>query len=216
MVSVTSSDRVTSVDRATPTSGRRQAGPVRWDELFDDIEAQAAAAAAAEMAGEVADRTRRERALVELADRLVAARGHPLRLRVVGGGGYDGVLADVAQQWCVLVAPAPVLVPLAAVTSLTGLGSAAATTGRTGVQRRLSLSWALRAVARDRSPVRLDLVDGSQLTGTLDAVYADHVDLAEHPSDQRRRASQVRGVRTVPLVALAALRPAPGTSTLGV
>lgn len=188
---------------------------MRWDELFDDIEAQARAAASAELAGEVADRTRRERALVELADRLVAARGRSLQLRVAGGACYEGVLADVAQQWCVIAAPGPVLVPLGAVTSLTGLGSAAATTGRSGVRRRLPLTWALRAVARDRSPVRLDLVDGSLLTGTLDAVGADHADLAEHPADQPRRASQVRGVRTVPLASLAAVRPAPGTSTLG-
>ncbi len=188
---------------------------MRWDELFDDMEAQGAAAAAAQLAGEVADRTRRERALVELADRLVAARGRRLLLRVQGGGSYDGVLADVAQQWCVLTTPAPVLLPLTAVTSLTGLGPAATTTGRGGVTRGLSLTWALRAVARDRSPVRLELVDGSQLTGTLDVVGADHVDLAEHAADQPRRASQVRGVRTVPLTALAAVRPAAGTSTLG-
>lgn len=188
---------------------------MRWDELFDDIEAQAAAAAAADLAGEVADRTRRERALVELADRLVAAQGRTVQVRVAGGNGYEGVLSDVAQQWCVLATPAPVLVPLAAVTSLTGLGAAASTTGRCGVQRRIGLTAALRAVARDRSPVRLDLVDGSSLMGTLDAVGADHTDLAEHPADQPRRAAQVRAVRTVPLAALAALRPAPGTSSLG-
>jgi len=150
---------------------------MRWDGLFEDLEAQLDAASAAELAAEVADRTRSERSLVELADRLVAHAGQPLAVHLAGGTTYEGVLLAVAQQWFVL--RGPVLVSLAAVTTVSGLGSAAATTGRDGVRRRSSLASALRAVARDRSPVRLALVDGS-----------------------------------MPFAALAAVRPAPGTSTL--
>lgn len=191
---------------------------MRWDELFDDLEAQADAQLAADLAGEVADRTRRERALVELADRLVAARGQRLAVDTAGSGALEGTVADVAQQWLVLQGPAsqgPVLVPVAAVVSVRGLGSAAATTGRDGVCRRISLAAALRAVARDRSPVRVGLADGSLVTGTLDAVGADHVDLAEHPVGELRRPGAVRGVRTIPFAALSWVRPAPGSSTLG-
>ena len=189
-----------------------QAVRVRWDELFEDLEAQLDAASAAELVGEVSDRTRREQALVELADRLVAHTGQPLEVHLAGGTTYEGVLSTVAQQWFVL--HGPVLVALAAVTSVSGLGVAAATTGRAGVRRRSTLASALRAVARDRSPVRLVLVDGSVLTGTVDAVAADHLDLAEHPVDEARRRSAVRSVRTVAFSALASVRPAPGTSTL--
>ena len=143
-------------------------------------------------------------------------------LHLVDGSSHEGVVTDVAQQWLVLQDQAtadratadPVLVPLRSVISLVGLGAAAATTGRDGVRRRISLSSALRALARDRSPVRLGLVDGSVPMGTLDAVGADHVDLAEHPADQPRRAAAVRRVRTVPFTSLAWLRPAPGSSTL--
>lgn len=187
---------------------------MRWELLFDDLEAQAAAASAAELAGEVADRTRRERALVELVDRVVSRSGGRLLLRMAGGATYEGTLADVAQQWLVLRTPAPVLVPMAAVTSISGLGTGAVTTGREGVRRRITLASALRAVARDRSPVQVVLVDGSVLTGTLDSVGADHVDVAEHPADQSRRNASVRSVRTVPFSALAGVRPAPGTSML--
>ena len=196
---------------------------VRWDELFDDLEGQLDAQAAAELAGEVADRTRRELALVELTDRVVSHVGRPLVLHLVDGSSHEGVVTDVAQQWLVLQDPAtadlverdragqgPVLVPVGSVVSLVGLGSAAATTGRDSVRRRISLSSALRAVARDRSPVRLGLADGSVPTGTLDAVGADHVDLAEHPADEPRRAGAVRRVRTVPFTSLVWLRPAPG------
>jgi len=188
---------------------------VRWDELFADLEAQLDAQEAADLAGEVADRTRRERALVELADRLVAAQGRVLAAQLVGGTTVEGVVADVAQQWLVLHGPqGPALVPVAAVVGVLGLGSAAATTGRDAVRRRISLAAALRAVARDRSPVRVGLADGSVVTGTLDAVGADHADLAEHPVDEPRRPGAVRGVRTLPFAALAWVRPAPGSSTL--
>ena len=189
-----------------------QSGQVRWDGLFEDLEAQLDAASAAELAAEVTDRTRSEQSLVELADRLVAHAGQPLAVHLAGGTTYEGVLVKVTQQWFVL--RGPVLVPLAAVTSVSGLGAAAATTRRDSVRRRSSLASALRAVARDRSPVRLVLVDGSVLSGTLDGVGADHVDLAEHPVDEARRRSAVRSVRTVAFTALAAVQPAPGTSKL--
>lgn len=187
---------------------------MRWDRLFDDLEAQLDAAASAELTAELADRTRRERALVELADRVVARTGQTLGVKLAGGSAHEGMVIDVAQQWFVLQAHGPVLVPLAAVTQVRGLGNAATTTGRDTVRRRLSLASALRAVARDRSPVRVGLIDGSVLAGTLDAVAADHVDLAEHALDEPRRASAVRAVTSVPFAALAFVRPEPGSSTL--
>lgn len=187
---------------------------MRWDRLFDDLEAQLDAAASDDLAGEVADRTRRELAQVQLADRLVAWVGQPLVVQALGSQRIEGRLAECAQEWLVVTAPGPVLVPMASVTGVLGLGAGASTTGRSGVARRLPLTAALRAVARDRSPVRVDLVDGSSVIGTVDSVGADHLDVAEHPADEPRRARAVRGVRTVPLGALAAVRPYPGTTSL--
>jgi small nuclear ribonucleoprotein (snRNP)-like protein len=187
---------------------------VRWQQLFDDLEAQLEAADATALAGEVADRTRYERAQIELADRLTGATGQRVVLHLTGGSTSDGMLVEVAQQWCLMAAPTPVLVPLHALVSISGLGRAAVTVGRDGVSRRASLVSTLRALARDRSPVQVGLGDGSVLGGTLDAVGADHVDLAEHEADEPRRAGSVRTVRTVPLTALSWLRPAAGSSSL--
>ncbi|GAB3593006.1 hypothetical protein GCM10027446_14570 [Angustibacter peucedani] len=188
---------------------------MRWERLFDDLEAQLAAQDRADLADEVAERTRAERARVELADRLVAWRDQPLAVHLAGGRRLAGAVRDVAQEWLLLTTPELVLVPAGAVQGLTGLGPVAATTGRDGVVRRHSLAAVLRAVARDRSPVRADLRDGAVLSGTVDAVGADHLDFAEHAPDEPRRAASVTAVRTVPFAALASLQPAPGTSSLG-
>jgi hypothetical protein len=186
---------------------------MRWERLFDDMEAQLDAASAAELAGEVAERTRYELSRVTLADRLLVWEGQPVALDLLGGAAVAGRLDRAAEQWVVVrQGSLPALVPLAAVVLARGLGAPVAAT-RSGVLRRLGLRAALRAVARDRSQVRIELVDGRAVTGTVDAVGADHLDLAQHPADEPRRAAVVRQVLTVPLSGLAVLR-ATGPSTL--
>jgi hypothetical protein len=61
-------------------------------------------------------------------------------------------------------------------------------------------------LARDRTPVAVVLTSGDVLTGTIDRVGEDFVELAEHPVDEPRRAGSVRAVRLLPLSALAAVR----------
>jgi hypothetical protein len=99
-----------------------------------------------------------------------------------------------------------VLVPLSAVLGITGLGSQSAPPDRGPVAKRLDLRWALRGLARSRSAVALGLADGTLVTGTLDRVAQDHLDLAEHGLGEARRAAAVRQVRVVPLSAVALVR----------
>ena len=183
---------------------------MRWEELFADLEGQLEAAAAADLDAEVADRTRREAALLVLVDRVRGALGHRVTLRVGGAGLVDGVLRDVGLEW-VLVEDGgrEALVPLGAVRALTGLtpwSGAPEPSGR--VARQLSLRWALRGIARDRSGVTAVLLDATVLTGTVDRVGADFVEIAAHGPGEPRRRADVRAVQTVPLEALAVLRRA--------
>jgi hypothetical protein len=185
---------------------------MRWDDLFRDLEAQLEAAASAELDAEVADRVRREAALLGLVDRARAAVGHPVVLRVLGAGPVDGVLADVGSQWLLVAETGgrEVLVPLTAVVSLVGLRAWSEVPGSAGqVFARLGLGSALRGIARDRLPVQVGLTDGSVVSGTVDRVGADFVEVSEHGPGEPRRRSEVAAVRTIPFGALALVRSGP-------
>jgi hypothetical protein len=70
----------------------------------------------------------------------------------------------------------------------------------------LSLRSALRGIARDRSPVRLQLLDGEVVDATVDRVGKDFLDVARHAPGELRRRAEVRDVVLVPLMSLAAVR----------
>lgn len=182
---------------------------MRWEELFADLDAQLSAAEAAELAAEVADRTRHEVGQLRLVDRLRPSLGAAVSLQVTGLGTARGRLLDVGTDWLLVQedGAGQLLLPTSSVLSISGLGRAAEVPGSEGeVVRRLDLRWTLKGLVRSRSGVQLVLSDASVLTGTLDRVGADHVDLAEHPPGEARRPAAVRQVRLVPLAALAAIR----------
>ena len=184
---------------------------MRWERLFADLEAQFAAQAPEDDTAEAASRARYEHGRVLLSDRLRGARGWPVTLSCRGAGELTGRLADVGVDWLLLTDALgrEVLVASGAIRAVGGLGAATAPSGESAaVTRRLDLRRALRGLARDRAPVQCLLDDGSVLTGTVDRVGADFLELAEHPLDLPRRRGAVSGVRTVVLDAVAAVRTA--------
>lgn len=179
---------------------------MRWDQLFEDLEAQQHEWLRREVETEAADHTRAERARVHLGDRLAADVGRTLRVRVSGVGPVVGTLVDVGPDWLLLHdaqrrEQQESLVLTGALRSVEGL------TGRVDERpRRRSLRQALRAVSRDRAPVRIHDREGDHLSGTIDRVLADHLDLARHADDEARRSAAVRGTVSVPYAAVSMLR----------
>ncbi len=177
---------------------------MRWDRLFADLEGQLAAGERRELDDEVAERTRRERALVPLVDRLAAGVGAHLALGLVGGVRVEGDLADLGDGWVLLrtAAGRDLLVPAGAVATVAGPGVGGGSAA-THTARRFGLGHALRALSRDRATVAVCLVGGGPaLVGTIDAVGADHLDLAEHPEGTPRRRENVTARTTVATAAL--------------
>jgi hypothetical protein len=182
---------------------------MRWQQLFADLGAQFAEAEAAADRAESASRTRTEIGAVRLAERLAGAVGHPVALRCRGAALVTGVLAEVGVDWLLVEEEAgrESLVATAAVLSVAGLGRQTAAAEQPGAVRgRFDLRRAARALARDRSAVQLVLDDGTALTGTIDRVGADFLELAEHAPDQPRRPAAVRGVQAVALDGVAVIR----------
>ncbi len=190
---------------------------MRWKALFDDLEGQLGAAEAAGAAADVAALVRAEFARTGLGDRLRGRVGGPVSLLLRDGRWLRGDVAAAAADWLLLEAGSPVsgaarthpsrvLVPLGAVERLQDLGTAQGFTPGE-VERRLGWGGALRALARDRAPVTVMLATGD-LTGTLDRVGSDHVDLAVHPADAPRRRGEVIEVASLPFPALLAVRAA--------
>ncbi len=181
---------------------------MRWDELFADLEAQAAALDVAERAAEVAERTRIEVGALGVHDRLAAGVGARVRIELLGGQACTGTIDRVGADWVLLDEGAgrESVVAVAAIRTLAGLGRTSAVPGSGGaVRARLTLRSALRGIARDRSTVRLHLRDGAALDATLDRVGADFVEAARHAPGEPRRRGEVRDVLLVPLDALAAV-----------
>lgn len=178
---------------------------MRWDRLFEDLEARLEADAARERSAEVADRTRRERAQVDLQSRLLASVGaHAVGVRL-RAATLTGRLVDVGPDWILLEvgAEGSVLVPTAALRSLTGLAPGVRTASV--VARRFALGAALRAISRDRALVEIDS-GGLRLVGTIDVVAADHLEVAEHARDVPRRSRDVLATHVVPFAGLESVR----------
>lgn len=167
----------------TAHAGCPTVSAMRWEALFADMESQLRSAQAQSRARDVAELTRAERASVHLVDRLRAAIGSQVRL-TTRSGAVRGTLREVGMAWVLVEDGRERLVPLHAVTAVGGLGDASAPPAGT-VVRRLGLGHALRAVARDRGVVQVAM-GGTALTGRIEAVGGDHVDLAlVHPDSAR-------------------------------
>ena len=72
---------------------------MRWNGLFDDLEAHWADLGWQETVAEAAELTRAEWMALSLADRLRGARGRQVRLHLAWGEAVDGVVHTVGQGW---------------------------------------------------------------------------------------------------------------------
>ena len=182
---------------------------MRWDALFADLAAQRDALEWAELDGELAERVRGEVGELTLVDRARGAVGAELRVRLSGPLDVAGRLAGAGPDWLLVDEPdgRAALVAVGQLISVRGLPHHSAAPGSAGVvESRLGLRQVLRAIARDRSAVRVHLADGSTVDATIDRVGADYVEVATHPPGEPRRRAAVRDTVTIPLAAVSAVR----------
>lgn len=178
-------------------------GSARFDDLLAGIVAEVEAADAAALDADIADRERAARAEARLLGR-VRAQTH-VALELAAGGRVDGLVATVGKDVVVLAADdgdwaIPVWGIVAVIDPVEGSREA------TSLSERLGVASVARAWARQRSVVRVLRLASGPIDGTIDAVGADHLDIAEHDPGEPRRPEAVRRRLSVPLGAITAIR----------
>lgn len=147
-----------------------------WDVLFDDLQGRLEAAERDEVDEQIADLVEAEAAAMGTVDRLRAAVGRKLRVALPTGRTLEGVLVDCGVDWLLLAsAGRQVLVPLAAVRWVVGLAGSAPEPGV--VTSKLGLAHALRALARERVDIVVEVTGGSVVRGVAGRVGRDHLDV---------------------------------------
>ncbi|MET1088941.1 MAG: hypothetical protein ABWY04_17780 [Arthrobacter sp.] len=182
---------------------------MRWDALFNDLESQFTEADRLALDTEVNERARAEMVGLSLADRLRGVLGCRLAVHLGAGDSFSGTLMHAGGDALVLHEEQhQILVPYAAAARYVGLGRLSATEA-SPVRRRLGLSHALRSMARDRAELSVLVGNASGsvwLSGVIDRVGKDYLDLAVLTPGEVRRSHQVSQVATIPFTALAAIR----------
>jgi hypothetical protein len=183
---------------------------MRWDALFEDMEAQFASEHLLGLESEISERVRVEIAGIVVADRLRGAIGQKIDVTLRSGTLVSGALSHVGSEWLVLnEGRHQWLVPVAAALTYQGLGRQTRTS-QSKTPHRPGLASALRILARDRVELAVHLLAGMPeergMRGVIDRVGTDHFDLAVTLPGEVRRSGNVVSVATVPFQSLAALR----------
>ena len=178
---------------------------MRWESLFEDLEAQLEAESAREKTNEVQEAVRIERAREELIQRLSPQIDAHVEVQLLGGDRLHGRLAALGKDWFML--------RRGEVEELVPIHALAGWTQRTPGQRqdarepRIGLGQALRVLVRDRARISIGGIDGSLLaTGTLDQAGRDFLEIARHERDEYRRAPALQGSSLVPIPVVAWVR----------
>ena len=203
-------------------TARARLASMRWDSLFDDLEAQLERELSAEEGGLRAEEERLRIARLTLRDRVRALTAadpeEPIRLRLRSGErlrmrvralGSDWVsgelLADDGRATASAVVPIAGLLSVSLPIDRVRASLAVPSRPEKGLAGRLALPVVLRDLARRR--IGVEVVTAREvLVGTLDRITGDALDLAVHTADVRRRATDVHLVEVVPLTEVLAVR----------
>jgi hypothetical protein len=207
---------------------------MRWNNLFDDLEAQLEAEIDCAEQSVHDDEERQRQAQLTLHERLRnVSQNSPEAIGLTLAAGHDVTLTltvtilRLGRDWCAVDVISPpalqghALVQIAAVVALNPTElQVAASLGQTLAGQltpvsdvtqtprlvdTVGLGFVLRDLARRRRTLEIHSLYGV-FVGTLDRVGADHCDLAEHREYASRRQSSVLRYRVLSLASISLVR----------
>ncbi|MGP9782837.1 hypothetical protein ACT3UQ_10295 [Glutamicibacter sp. AOP12-B1-11] len=171
---------------------------MRWDSLFEDLEAQAEAQQAAQFREEVAESIRIERATEQMHERLLRLQGSAITLKLAGEYEINARLGPIGREYfCLENEGKRWLVKNLALRSLemNQIGS-----NLTGRLSPVKFSTVVRGVLRDRQRTLAYDINGKPVAeGTLSQVGKDFLIIALHPRDDYARDRSITGYQLLPL-----------------
>ena len=170
---------------------------MRWDALFADLQAQAAAQRQEDFESNVAEVVALEWSRVEMVDRIRGHAGQRVAIRLRGGESVTLEVRAVGSDWLSgSGAGYQWLIPVQAVDMISGL-TRRVQAEPSQARRRLSIASPLRALADARHYIVVRGANGVLTEGALLGVGRDFLDV--------RFVSDPPVIRTVPLAAITAV-----------
>jgi hypothetical protein len=198
---------------------------MRWDNLFDDLESQLEQGLSAEEVDLRAEEERLRLGRLTVRDRILSIResydkraDYAIRLVLTSGDLVDVRPVTIGRDWISgdIRDETPrrrqCIVPIASIAGIAlhkeqvrrSLNDSQRETGES-LAARLGLPFVLRDLCRRRVDVEI-ATPAAPVTGTIDRVGKDHVDVAVHEADTPRRDTEVSGYRLVPFVQIVIVR----------
>lgn len=158
---------------------------MRWQLLFQDLEAEFRGLQRQDLEREIQEHTRAQVAGIALQELLRANVGTEVRVTARCGGATTGLLLEAYPQWILLEGQrSEVLVPATSIIGVQGLNRAVAPpAGATSL--RLTLGHALRGLARNRFSV-LVTTPGESYRGVFGHIGKDWAQLRLQRSGETR------------------------------
>lgn len=148
---------------------------MRWDDLFEELEAQFSAAAHDEHEAEIPHLVHAEAASISLSERIRHRVGHELNVQLRNGEKKYGILDEANLAWIRLRHDVHrFLIPLHGISYAWPLAGAAPRLS--GVEAKLTLGYALRKISENGFEVRV-LTDGGTLIGRIGMVGSNYCDI---------------------------------------
>ncbi len=185
---------------------------MRWDHLFDDLAGQLEHELQSEESDLQIEEERLRLGRLAVRDRLAVlkASARPgvasIRVRLRTGEVHEVTIVTVGRDWFAgdldgVPGRHQAIIPIAAIDSLLLTAHQASASLEAGVATselaaRLGVAFLLRDLCRRRATVTI-VTSTSSVSGTIDRVGRDHLDLAVHDLDTPRRSSAVEQVRVV-------------------